>query len=1007
MTPADGLPPPGVYTIPPHRPFLRLLARTLLGLPPERLAEVTLLLPSRRTCLVLREILVEEAGGRPLLLPRLLPVGEPEEPEVLLDPAVEGALPPAIDPLRRRLLLARLLRAGEDVPFEQAVRLADALARFLDEVQTEEADLSGLAALAPEEFAEHWQKLLRFLRILHDVWPRILAERGVMDPAERRRRLLERQAESWRRRPPAGPLLAAGISGSIPAVARLLATVAAVGGWLVLPGLDRDLDARNWRAVRADPTHPQHGLARLLEMVGAEPEAVRSWPAGDAEPAAAARGELWRETMRPAGTSEQWSRNPRFAAAALRGLGLIEAPDLAREATAIAVHLRGALETPGRTAVLVTTDRNLARRVGAELKRWNVPVEDSAGVPLDQSPPGSFLLLTAHLLAEGASPARLLAALKHPLAMAGDAGAFRRRVRALERLLLRGPRPSGDLRALCALLHRRAERALAAEKADAEGDPAQRPWPVPVPPRELCDWFGSIVAHAAPFLRLAERENAPLAALLEAHLSFAEFLASDEAGTPVPLWAREAGRRASAFLADLAAAAEEVGELPVAAYPALLAVLMGAETVRPQRPGHPRIAILGQFESRLLHADLVILGGLNEGHWPRGVEGGPWLNRRMREALGLPPLEQRIGFAAHDFLLAASAPEVLLTRSRKDETGAPTVPSRWLQRLHAVLRAADIDPAALEERAPLAWATALDRRDGPQRPWPRPAPRPPAAARPTAFWASDIEHLMRDPYRFYARRILLLEPLEPVDADPGAAERGLIVHEALARFVRDHPGELPEDALQRALAIGRELFARYAERPDVIDLWWPRFERIAAWFVGVERARREGLAAVATEVRGQCTFSCGGADFLLRARADRIEHRRDGGLEVIDYKTGEPPRKQEVERGFAPQLPVEGLIARAGGFEGLRGPVRGLHYWRLAGDGRKDGTLSVVVDEEVDDILASAEAGLRRLLAHFADPATPYLPVPRPELAARFNPYDHLSRRQEWWGAEPGSEEAA
>ncbi len=999
---AEALPPPGVYTIPPGQPFLRLLARPLLAMEEGALADTLLLLPSRRTCLVFRETLLEMAGGRPLLLPRLLPVGEPEEPELLLDGGVEAALPPAIAPLRRRLLLARLLRAAEDIPFEQAVRLADALAGFLDEVQTEEADLSGLAELAPEEFAEHWQKLLRFLRILDRSWPAILAERGVIDPAERRRRLLDLQARHWRCRPPRGPLLAAGISGSIPAVARLLATVARIGGRVVLPGLDRDLDPADWRAVREDPTHPQHGLGRLLETMAVEPEAVRLWPGATATvPNAAAREGLWREIMRPAGTSERWSRHPRFPDAALAGLGLVEAPDLAGEALAVAVRLREVLETPGRRAMLVTTDRNLARRVAAELQRWRIPVEDSAGVPLDQSPPGSFLLLTAHLLVEGAAPARLLAAFKHPLARAGDAGAFRRRVRALERLLLRGPRPCGDLAELRALLNRRA--GLAARR---EGD-AARLWPVPVPAEELLAWLDGIVARARPFRRLAERPQASLADLLDAHLAFAEFLAADENGRPDELWAREAGQRASAFVAELAAAAEEIGELPATAYPALLAVLMGAETVRPQRPGHPRIAILGQFESRLLQADLVILGSLNEGHWPRAIDGGPWLNRRMREVLGLPPPEQRIGFAAHDLLLAASAPEVLLTRAVKDRTGAPTVASRWLQRLHAVLRAAGIDPASLRRTTLLEWASALDRHDGPQRPWPRPAPRPPAAARPDSFWASDIEQLMRDPYGFYARRILELEPLEPVDADPGAAERGMIVHEALGRFVEKHPGPLPEDALARMLEIGREIFARLAERPDVADLWWPRFERIAAWFVDLERRRRAGLALVASEIRGELRITCGRRAFLLRARADRIERRRDGGLEVIDYKTGNPPDRREVVQGFAPQLPVEGLIARAGGFPDLSGPVVALHYWRLVGDGRQDEARPVVEGEELETVLGEAERGLLRLLAHFADPATAFPPVPRPELAARFNAYDHLSRRQEWWGGEPTGEPAS
>ncbi len=999
--PASGFPPPGVYTIPPHLPFLGLLAESLLAAGDAELAATTLLLPSRRTCLAFRETLLEKAGGRAILLPRLLPVGEPDEPEVLLDGTVESALPPAIDPLHRRLLLARLLRAGQEVPVEQAVRLADALARFLDEVQTEEADLSGLAGLAPLEFAEHWQDLLKFLQLLSEVWPPVLASRGVLDPADRRRRLLDLQAAGWRARPPPGRLVAAGISGSIPAVGRLLAVLREIGGWVILPGLDRDLDRENRAAVLADPTHPQNGLARLLEVMKTEPEAVRLWPAAiGCEEGVAARAGLWREAMRPAGTSEQWSRNPRFAEAALRGLGLIEAPDLAREAMAIAVRLREALETPGKRAVLVTTDRNLARRVGAELQRWQIPVEDSAGIPLDQSPPGSFLLLTAHLLAEGAAPARLLAAFKHPLAMAGDAGAFRRRVRALERLLLRGPRPCSDLSELRRAVLRRARLA-----EQQEGERRQRAWPVPVAAEELLAWLDRIIAHAAPFARLAERGSAPLSDLLEAHLGFAEFLAADATGNPDALWAREAGRRASAFLVELGSAAGEIGDLPVAAYPALLAVLMGAETVRPQRPGHPRIAILGQFESRLLQADLVIIGGLNEGHWPRVIDGGPWLNRRMREALALPPVEQRIGFAAHDFVLVASAPEVVLTRSAKDETGSPTVPSRWLQRLRAVLQAAGIDPKALERPALLDWAMRLDRHDGPARPWPRPAPRPPASARPKTFWASDIEHLMRDPYRFYARRILGLEPLEPVDADPGAAERGLIVHEALKRFVRRHPDELPEDALQRILTIGGELFAELAERPDVIDLWWPRFRRIAAWFVDLERRRRPGLAAIATEVVGELSLAAGSGRILLRARADRIERMQDGRLEVIDYKTGNPPKKQEVMAGFAPQLPVEGLIARAGGFADLSGPVAGLSYWRLAGDERSDEIRTVADGEKVQEILDMAERGLPRLLAHFADPATAYLPVPRPELAARYNPFDHLSRRQEWWGGEGAGED--
>lgn len=984
-----GLPPPGVWTIDPHLPFLELLAEALVAEPAERLADTLVLLPSRRTCLALRELLLARAQGRALLLPRIRPVGEPDEPELALDPALECELPPAISPLRRRLLLTRLLYAAHGLPHEQAVRLAGELTRLLDELQTEEVDPSALDAIVPEELAEHWQRTLAFLRILREVWPSILEAEGRIDPAERRRRLLDLQAERWRRQPPRGPLVAAGSTGSIPAVARLLAVIREVGGIVLLPGLDLDLDEASWQAAGCEPSHPQYGFVQLLARMGIDREAVRPWPGSAPEPVQAARVALWRETMRPASASERWSRNPPFSARALDGLSLIEAPDPAREAARIALRLRALLETPDKRALLVTTDRNLARRVAIELRRWQVEVDDSAGVPLDQTPPGSFLLLCAHLLAEGAPPAVLLATLGHPLARGGqDQGHFRRYVRALERAILRGPRPAFGLDGIAAAL-----ASLAADPALS----ARHKGPIPL--AELARWFADIASWAAPFDALAQAHGrAPLTALLDALLAFATRLAADERGDAGELWAKDAGRALAAFLAELAAAADCVADLPVAAFPPFLAVLMAAVTVRPQRPGHPRIAILGQFESRLQSADLVIVGGLVEGNWPRRSDASPWLNRAMRAALGLPPAERQVGYAALDFVAAASAPEVVLSWAARNEEGQPTVPSRWLVRLQAVLRAAGTDPKTLTDGQIATLATALDRPEGPACPCRRPAPKPPAEVRPRRYWASDIEDLIRDPYRFYARRILGLEPLEPLDADPGAAENGMLVHRALHDFVMRYPDGPPEDGLARLLAIGRELFARFAASPDVQALWWPRFEAIARWFCDLERRRRTVASQVLAEVEGRLTLAVGDQCFEIRARADRLERCDPEGLVIVDYKTGRPPTKKEVVAGFAPQLPVEGLIARDGAFGDVSGPVVALEYWQLSGDEQGGACALSLNSPQTDELLAAARTGLARLLAHFADANTAYVAIPRPELAARYNPYDHLTRRQEWWG---------
>src|SRR5262245_50134578 len=88
-----------------------------------------------------------------------------------------------------------------------------------------------------------------------------------------------------------------------------------------------------------------------------------------------------------------------------------------------------------------------------------------------------------------------------------------------------------------------------------------------------------------------------------------------------------------------------------------------------------------------------------------------------------------------------------------------------------------------------------------------PAPRPPVATRPRELSVTRVETWMRDPYSIYARHILKLRPLDPLDASPGLAERGIFIHSALDEFVRTLPGPLPPDALERLLALGRQRFA--------------------------------------------------------------------------------------------------------------------------------------------------------------------------------------------------------
>ena len=426
-------------------------------------------------------------------------------------------------------------------------------------------------------------------------------------------------------------------------------------------------------------------------------------------------------------------------------------------------------------------------------------------------------------------------------------------------------------------------------------------------------------------------------------------------------------------------------------YPALLEVLMVGRQVRPRYGRHPRLHIWGPLEARLQQADLIILGGLNEGVWPAEADTGPWLNRPMRKALGLPSPERRVGLAAHDFAQAAAAPRVVLTRSGKSG-GSPTVPSRWLLRLETL-----IGEAAAAQIKSGPWCGWQGRLDAPSvvTPIAAPQPKPPLAGRPRRLSVTGVETWMRDPYSIFAKHILGLKPLEPLDADPGAADRGTFIHHILEHFIREYD-DSEADNLARLMAMGEQVFAeQFAHLPTVRAFWWPRFRALAAWFVGHERIWRQTALPLKLEHKGSITFDAPDGEFTLSATADRIDGLQGGELAIIDYKTGAPPSFKILRAGFAPQLPLEAAMARRGAFPEVAATDVGyLAFWRLSGRG-EGGEVTAIRPEEIDQLAEEAWAGLAALVARFDELSTPYLARPRPEQAA-WGDYDHLARVKEW-----------
>jgi len=984
-----------VFTIPAATGFLDALAEGLLkeaSGDPLRLAGYRILLPTRRSCRALQEAFLRRSNGHPLLLPRLQPLGDIDADEVLLTGGDEGLgeeggfeLPPAIAPLRRQLLLTRATLAaghqfgGQAPGIDQASRLAAELARLLDQMATERVSFDGLAKLG-RDHAEHWEKTVRFLEILSKVWPTMLAAEGALDPAERRNRLLAAEAARLLAQPPTEPIIAAGSTGSIPATAELLAVIAGLpNGRVILPGLDREASEEDWKAIATDPLHPQHGMCLLLKRFGLAAKEVALWPDDAIRfslSAPASRARLIGEALRPAETTGRWhdyaaSADRERVALALKGVERVDCPTPQDEAQVIALRMRQVLEEPGKRAALITPDRDLARRVAGELRRWDIEIDDSAGRPLSLTPPAVFLRLVAGTIAERAAPATLLSLLKHPLAAGGiKPVACRQFARDLD-IELRGPRPKPGLKMLA--------RSVSAKKHP-----------------ELKRFIGHLAAKADSFADLIRRRSVRPADLLAAHIALAEAIAaSDSEKGPARLWVGEAGEAAANFVAELAEGLADFPAIAGARWPALFESLMAGRVVRPRFGRHPRLSIWGPLEARLQQADLVILGGLNEKTWPGDTAVDPWFSRPMREELGLASPERRIGMAAHDFAQAASsASELMLTRALRVE-GAPTVPSRWLLRLDSLLRLLRIKPESLHAGIWLGWQRSLDDVKE-VVPIKAPSPRPPVELRPTTLSVTEIETWIRDPYAIYARHVLKLEPLDPLDADPTAAERGSFIHKALEDFIEATAEGLPADACEQLIQFGLEAFGRDIERPTVFAFWWPRFRRIAHWFVENERRYRPRLAASIAESRATMEFVLPGFPaFTLRGKADRIDRLKAGGLAIIDYKTGGTPSGTQIEKGYAPQLPLEALMAAAGRFADVPAePVEELSYWQLKG-GRSIAELKPVKGDAMA-LAAFYRGRLEALIAAFSNQDMPYHPLPDPKYVPAFRLYDHLSRRAEW-----------
>ena len=399
----------------------------------------------------LLEAVDRKYGGQTVLLPKIRTLGDLDEDEIRTGfdndtlnfmsqlPAALRVIPPA----KRHISLARFVQTWIKAMspqtlalFEEekivlpsssgdALRLAKDLSHFMDQIEAEEADWDLIKNVAADEFNEWWQLTLSFLSIIMDAWPRSLAQDGFINPSEFRNQVIDFRIRQLTENPPAGPVIAAGTTGSVAATTRLLTKINEMeNGAIVLPGFDTNLPQivlKRFREIDTDSfdnassSHPQYGMVRLLDRLHTQPSDVVE--IGQTDPSSSHRCKVTNTIMLPAEDTAHWiddhhdARSPDLAKA-FETVSIIEAKGQQQEGLSIAIALRKVLETQGKTAALITPDRKLARRVSTELERFGIQIDDSAGSALSLSQPAMFVRQILRCVFSGNDPASLSAVIK-------------------------------------------------------------------------------------------------------------------------------------------------------------------------------------------------------------------------------------------------------------------------------------------------------------------------------------------------------------------------------------------------------------------------------------------------------------------------------------------------------------------------------------------------------------------------------------------------------------------
>lgn len=956
-----------IFNIPYTICFWDTIAKTYLhefSLQKIKLADVLFLVPNRRACLALTNSFVKEQGLTPTILPQIVPITDIEDDELFfssfdMDQIWENISQP-ISKEERLFLFARMIMSKPNefgitkLSPAQAVNLAMSLANLMDTAYNQNLSFDKLYDLVPEKYATHWQEILKLLKIITEYWPQILDERKAKDVVDLKNIILTKQAALWEEQNTKKHIIAAGITASFPSIVKTLSVISKLEhGKIYFSGIDNIADDDYWNSI--DENHSQFEIKDLLKKLNLDRRLITNLQS----PLDKNRELFISELMRPASVSDKWlSIKDRVNSEnVLNNFQIINAKTQRDEALAIALKMREVLSIPEKTAVLVTSDRNLSRRVVSELKRFNIDIDDSAGIPFALTNIGIFLRLIAESAQDLHNQIKLIDLLKNPLTYVGfNSVNFRNNVYDLELNLRKNNGKKSD----CSF--------------------------------EILNKLKTILQE---FNIMLNSDKILFSDAVKLHIEIAEQIAStDETLGASLLWRKQAGKVGVNFISKILQTGNLLGMISGHDYIALFTSLMNFETVRTNYGTHPRLSILGPIEAYLQNFDYIIIGELNEGIWPKLPKADMWMSRPMMIDFGFATPEKNIGIMANCFCSFMMLPNVILTRADRID-GTPMQKSRWLLRLETITKALgkNIDNIVNDDFHILA--NTIDKPHYFKQ-IKAPSPCPPVNARPRKLSASGINLLVEDPYSVFAKYILKLYPLDELDRPLDQRDYGTLIHAIIEDFNNLYPNALPENALNFLIELGYKYFDTQNINDDIKAFWLPKFLATAKWVIEQEKDYRFNVEKIYNEVNGESTYELPQGYFTLTAKADRIDVLKDGCINILDYKTGKIPSKKQVENGHALQLLIEALLARKNAYSIVKNKnVSNLIYWQLGKD-------NLEISHDIDELINKTEEYILKLINTFDFETTPYHSRPTPKFISKNRDYEHLARIKEWSVQEDG-----